>query len=63
MKALCPKCGGTGEIDRMYLGMKVVPDILEQTPKEVWQEYLAAGYTLTQAVAEELSYGDSFHGK
>lgn len=41
-----------------YVSMSVVPDILDQTPKTVWQEYLANGYTLRQAMAEELSYGD-----
>jgi hypothetical protein len=58
MKATCRKCDGSGIEDRPYLAMTVVPDLLEQTPKSVWSEYLANGYTMRQAVAEELSYGD-----
>ena len=59
MKARCDKCDGTGAVDRTYLSMTVVPDLLRQTPKEVWQDYIANGYTLRQAVAEELSYGET----
>lgn len=58
MKARCDKCDGKGVVEQPYLSAAVVPDLLRQTPKEVWDEYLANGYSLHEAVAEELSYGD-----
>jgi hypothetical protein len=58
MKSRCVRCDGSGIEDQVYLSMSVMPDLLEQTPKSVWADYLANGYTLHQAVAEELSYGD-----
>ena len=31
-------------------------DLFKQTPKEVWELYLADGYTLREAIKEERSY-------
>lgn len=30
-------------------------DLFAQTPKEVWEQYLAEGYTLHEAIQEERS--------
>lgn len=54
----CPKCAGSGVVERAYLLLTVLPNLVEQTPREVWQGYLASGYTIHEALAEELSYGD-----
>ena len=56
MKALCDECKGTGFVDRPYLALTVIPDLLAQTPKSVWNDYFANGYTLREAISEELSY-------
>lgn len=58
MRARCTKCDGTGIVERTYLEMTVNRDLVDQTPRSVWQEYFAAGYTWHEAVREELSYGD-----
>jgi hypothetical protein len=31
-------------------------DLVKQTPKEVWDQYLENGYTMREAIKEERSY-------
>ncbi len=33
-----------------------VEGIWQQTPQSVWDEYIANGYTIQQAIRQELSY-------
>jgi hypothetical protein len=53
MPNLCPKCGCDLDTYRKHYEQS---DILLQTPQSVWQMYKANGYTLEQAIREELSY-------
>lgn len=50
----CPKCHGSGEVDIPYFNL--YGDLFTQTPREVWDEYRANGYTMAQAIREEMSY-------
>ena len=58
MKIRCKNCDGTGLIEAVYAYASVFQNLLEQTPKVVWDEYRDNGYTIHQAVASELSCGE-----
>jgi hypothetical protein len=47
----CPTCGQ--EIKRKFYEQN---DILLQTPQSVWKMYRENGYTIAEAIKEELSY-------
>lgn len=49
----CENCGGTGETQLWYANWG---QLVDQTPREVWEEYRANGYTTRQAIREEYSY-------
>lgn len=49
----CDKCNGTGEITLWYQSSA---EIETQTPRQVWDEYKANGYTWREALREEMSY-------
>jgi len=49
----CPKCKGSGQVPAHY--DVLFDDLFEQTPKEVWQQYLTDGYNLRDAIKEERS--------
>lgn len=53
MSAKCTHCGQSLEEPKKPYQQN---DLLLQTPQSVWREYKANGYTLAQAIAEELSY-------
>ena len=50
----CPTCGNVEKVSYMarYVARE---EVMRQTPREVWDGYLENGYTLIQAVSEELS--------
>lgn len=49
----CKKCGSELSEERKPYE---VDGLLLQTPKSVWEEYKANGYTIAEALSEERSY-------
>lgn len=53
----CEKCGQEyNPMGSMYDGVATNIDLVRQTPKEVWQQYLEDGYTFYEARDMERSY-------
>lgn len=50
----CPTCGTELSHERKPYEQN---DLLLQTPQSVWKMYRENGYTLSEAMREELSYG------
>jgi hypothetical protein len=53
---ICEFCGKTNNPPRPYYMMNEREELLRQTPRYVWEEYRADGYTLAQAISMEFSY-------
>ena len=50
----CSKCNGSGEETVYYHNM--FDDLVLQTPRAVWGQYIADGYTMREAIKSERSY-------
>lgn len=51
----CEFCGKQANPKEHY--PMLFDDLFRQTPKEVWDQYRAEGYTLHEAIKMERSYG------